>query len=102
MHVRTPPFAGPESGEWRALSKQLQEEIENWVVSGNPRYEFMVQFDGNTNPCIWLDLITGGCRHYELRPAVCREFEVGCKSCRAMRQTVGLTVKGLPVVVEDY
>lgn len=36
-------------------------------------------------PCVWLDRATGKCRHYDLRPDVCREFEVGCRACLAYR-----------------
>ena len=102
MHMRTPPFCGPEDPQWQALSAELKAEIDDWVMGGNPRWEFMVQNEGNVNPCIWLNLLTGECRHYELRPDVCREYEVGNQSCRTLRREVGLTVNGMPVVGEDF
>jgi len=36
-------------------------------------------------PCLWLDLETLRCRHYAIRPQVCREFELGGKVCVGMR-----------------
>jgi Fe-S-cluster containining protein len=101
MHMRTPPFAGPTDPHWQRLSAELKAEVRDWVMDGTPRYDFMVKFDGNVNPCIWLDLVSGKCRHYELRPQVCRDYEVGNQSCRTLRREVGLTVKGMPVPVED-
>lgn len=100
MHMRTPPFVGESDPDWVALSKELKNEIDNWVDS-SPRYEFMVKFDGNVNPCIWLDLTSGKCKHHELRPQVCRDFEVGNQSCRTLRNEIGLTIKGMPIPVED-
>lgn len=36
--------------------------------------------------CCWLDLLTKRCRWHEHRPNICREFEVGSKSCRDWRE----------------
>jgi len=98
MHMRTPPFGGDADPDWQRLSKELKRELANWLDENSPRFNFMVANDGNVNPCIWLDLTSGQCRHYELRPAVCRDYEVGNSSCRVLRQEVGLTVKGMPIV----
>ena len=53
------------------------------VYMDSPRYS-----DGG-NPCPWLDLCNGRCRHHEWRPDVCREFEVGGESCMRMRAEAG-------------
>jgi Fe-S-cluster containining protein len=37
-------------------------------------------------PCTWFDTATHRCRHYELRPDVCREAEVGGPSCLFWRE----------------
>ena len=37
-------------------------------------------------PCSWLDRTTNRCRHYDHRPSVCREFEVGGEDCLRIRQ----------------
>lgn len=37
-------------------------------------------------PCIWYDLKTRRCQHYEHRPQICRDFEVGCFDCLEFRR----------------
>jgi Fe-S-cluster containining protein len=104
MHMRTPPFYGEGDPSWAALPPELRAEIDQWVPlepGTSPRHDWMVAHDGPVNPCIWLDLVTGRCRHYEHRPDVCREFEVGSTSCRESRFLVGLTCKGMPIVADD-
>ena len=36
--------------------------------------------------CLWLDDATGRCKHYEHRPLLCREFELGGDVCLDVRQ----------------
>lgn len=40
----------------------------------------------NNTPCIWLNRVTGQCRDYEMRPPVCREFEMGGEDCLRLRR----------------
>jgi Fe-S-cluster containining protein len=102
MHMRTPPFTGQTDPRWKDLSQELRAEIHDWIMSEpSPRYQLMVKHDGDINPCIWLDLVSGKCKHYELRPDICRDYEPGCDPCRKLRRSVGLTVKGMPVVYES-
>ncbi|HZY87595.1 MAG TPA: YkgJ family cysteine cluster protein [Gemmataceae bacterium] len=42
------------------------------------------------SPCLWLDLETRRCRHYEWRPDCCRLFEVGCGSCLDWREKLNV------------
>lgn len=44
----------------------------------------------DTEPCLWLTP-DGRCGHYEIRPEICREFELGCEECLEMRAEVGLS-----------
>ncbi|MFO0953464.1 MAG: YkgJ family cysteine cluster protein [Isosphaeraceae bacterium] len=37
-------------------------------------------------PCLWYDPATAGCRHYDLRPRACRQFEVGSVDCLDARR----------------
>jgi Fe-S-cluster containining protein len=42
-------------------------------------------------PCVWLDRATGKCRHYEYRPATCRDcIQPGDENCLRIRREVGL------------
>ncbi len=94
MHMATPLFCGDSDPEWRRLPEKLQQQIKRWIYS--PR-----RMLADEQPCIWLDQITGKCRHYGLRPRVCREYEVGCDSCRKLRRSAELPVEGMPVVEEE-
>lgn len=41
-------------------------------------------------PCFWFDQATGRCKHYEARPEICRDFEVGCDDCLRYREEAGI------------
>jgi Fe-S-cluster containining protein len=93
MHVGTPPFiviekekGGADTArserQWRRLPPHLQAKVLR--ARKDRRFE-----DG---PCIWLDLETKLCRHYDHRPKVCRTFEVGGESCLRLRSEWGLNV----------
>ena len=36
-------------------------------------------------PCVWYDAARQRCRHYEWRPQICRDFEIGSPSCLSDR-----------------
>lgn len=64
----------------------------------SPRYS-----DGG-NPCPWLDLCSGKCRHHLYRPILCREFESGGEHCLRMRKEAGIgcdTASGSEVRLES-
>lgn len=37
--------------------------------------------------CLWFDAIARRCRHYEWRPQLCRDYELGGVACLAARST---------------
>jgi Fe-S-cluster containining protein len=39
-------------------------------------------------PCSWL--VGGQCKHYQHRPEVCRQFELGGEECLEIRRHAGL------------
>jgi Fe-S-cluster containining protein len=65
----------------RALPEELKQELRDYSAtlkeSGHP----------NDNICIWFDESTRNCKHYDLRPEVCREFEIGGSYCRTWRES---------------
>lgn len=76
-HAGWPPFliiAGDE--EFHALPEELQAEIMEAIATrrGDRRL-----------PCVWYDGENRRCRHHNVRPAVCRDFEVGGKDCIDVR-----------------
>ena len=40
--------------------------------------------------CVWLDPETKRCRHYDLRPRICRDFELGSPKCLELRWLKGI------------
>jgi Fe-S-cluster containining protein len=50
-------------------------------------------------PCLWLDEVSGRCKHYEWRPQICRDFLPGTPACHNWRGEFGLP--GLPLHVPD-
>lgn len=67
---------------WNKLPAELQQEVNEYI-------------DGLTDidlgqPCFWLDPQTKKCRHYEYRPEVCRDFELGSHHCHRLRKAHGL------------
>jgi uncharacterized protein len=45
--------------------------------------------EGTEGPCVWLNG-EKKCSHYEERPEVCRQFEMGGEDCREVRERWGI------------
>jgi Fe-S-cluster containining protein len=85
LHLGWPPFWGPREYRWRRLRREhpgLAMEID--------RVRWLAQTRGEHGPCIWFDPSTRRCRHYELRPEACREFEPGGEYCQRFRMQHGV------------
>ncbi len=41
--------------------------------------------------CLWFDPINRNCRHYEFRPQICRDYELGGRACLERRREGLLT-----------
>ncbi|MGB4031198.1 MAG: YkgJ family cysteine cluster protein [Tenuifilaceae bacterium] len=79
MEMRTPPFyPSPEDARWAALPAEMQQAICHHALS--PLSEVP-----DASPCLWFDDERNQCRHYDLRPDICREFERGSASCHMWR-----------------
>jgi Fe-S-cluster containining protein len=61
------------------LRREIDDTARRWNGPG------MWRGPGDDAPCVWYDAATKRCRHYENRPAVCREFEVGGPECLTWR-----------------
>jgi Fe-S-cluster containining protein len=44
----------------------------------------------DSHPCFWLDLASGKCKHYDVRPVLCRWFQPGSAACHGLRRSAGL------------
>jgi Fe-S-cluster containining protein len=81
-----PPF---DANELVKASDALLREVDAYARS--PRHR-------DTNPCLWLDLDSGRCKHHEARPVLCRWFEPGGRACDKLRVEAGLpSLQGKPV-----
>jgi Fe-S-cluster containining protein len=95
MHALEPPFAGVNGvapgvdSYWDALPQSLKSEIEDFRIKVRPN-------SPHEQPCLWLDLATKRCRHYEHRPKLCRDFALGGEEClgfRRLHTTIGLALE---------
>lgn len=73
-----PPY---DANELVRAPDQLIEEVDAYARSARYR---------DSNPCLWLDLGSGRCKHHEVRPVLCRWFEPGGTGCNDQRRAAGL------------
>ena len=107
LHLAEPPFVRIDDPEWERLQRErpdLVAEIESDFARRHPGVTgrlsdpanrllvaaWLEDHDGSSGPCLWYDPATRRCRHYEYRPADCREFEPGEKECLRTRKAVGI------------
>jgi Fe-S-cluster containining protein len=72
---------------------RIDPDVNEPVLKGVPQTlidEFLpawrVRLHVSDSPCLWFDEQSLRCRHYELRPDACREFEINSPSCEAVRR----------------
>lgn len=80
MHMSAPPYTDDEETE----------------LPGNVRADYRAALDTRSVqwqahgvdeiPCGFFDMVTRKCRHYEYRPGICRDFELGGDACLASRK----------------
>ena len=80
-------FWRPEAGitidpHWVDVPEPLKTELESHI-SGLEEIDM-------GQPCIWFNPETLKCNHYEHRPQMCRDFEIGNPHCRRMRLERGV------------
>lgn len=82
--MAVPPF---EKDEIAALPAEIQAELE--ILDRFREHQFTVHGTDYT-PCSWLDHVTRKCKHHDIRPGVCRDFEVGNVHCVSLRRDAKL------------
>jgi uncharacterized protein len=73
---------------WESMPSEVRQELADYY--GALWAGRVVDRAGEEQPCLWLDLQTRQCRHYEHRPPVCRDFAVGGQGCFSWRKKFGL------------
>lgn len=68
---------------WERLPEELKRIVNEHIAS-------LTDVDIG-QPCIWLDRQSRQCRHYDYRPQMCRDFEIGSPHCVRMRESHGIT-----------
>jgi Fe-S-cluster containining protein len=90
--VTSPPFyrVFDECGEdaWERLRRERPDLLAALLADSKARRASGGPSFGT--PCLWFDVATGRCRHYELRPQACRAFEMGGVDCRDARRRAGV------------
>jgi Fe-S-cluster containining protein len=98
MVVRTPPFCVIWEGDVPTAIDQTEESLEEVrmalavpaamrkVLSKHSIFEVLQE----ESPCIWFDMATKKCKHYDLRPPICRDFEMGSRFCLEHRERFGI------------
>lgn len=64
---------------WASMPDALKWELKDYydgLIAGTTEDRVKAEW-----PCLWLDMETRRCRHYEHRPTICREFPPGSDSC---------------------
>jgi Fe-S-cluster containining protein len=74
---------------WESMSDEARTELATYYAG--VRAGSLVDRVRANLFCLWFDPVSRKCRHYEHRPPVCREFEVGGEDCLAWRQHRGIT-----------
>jgi Fe-S-cluster containining protein len=70
-----PPFLPGEEEQWNVPTE--------WLMPVQQRIDADLQFE--VLPCVWLDIDSNRCRHYEHRPQACRDFQINSDLCRLSR-----------------
>ncbi len=80
MRTPIPPF---QPGEEAALNvpEELLKPARDRIIA-DQHFELL--------PCVWLNVETRLCRHYELRPQACRDFHINSDLCRLSRWDEGV------------
>ncbi len=61
------------------LPQNLIEEIDN-------HFSGLTRGQESQDRCLWFDPVTRACRHYEFRPQICRDYDLGGRACLQRRR----------------
>lgn len=90
--VTSPPFYRNFDGEGEEYWERLRRERPDLVaeILDRERRRRAAGEPSHGSPCHWHDPTSARCLHYELRPRLCRAFEVGSVDCLDARRRLGI------------
>ena len=88
--VNNPGYGEPHSFRPDGLSQELVDEID-FHFSGLTRGQEPLA------RCLWFDPLTRQCQHYEYRPQVCIDYELGGRACLSRRREAVQNGEPFPV-----
>jgi uncharacterized protein len=81
-------WASTDGVRWQAMPDDVMAELTTYrddVIDGRVEDRSI-----EVTPCLWYDPSARQCRHYEWRPQICRDFQAGGPTCRAIRKGEGI------------
>jgi hypothetical protein len=69
----------------RALPEELKQGLRDYLA--------ILRVGGehpNEEICLWCDEEKRSCKHHELRPQICRDFDTGCEDCLHWRESYSI------------
>lgn len=78
--IGLPPFL---FGEILALPEDLKSEMIAWQEEKDTK-------ENSGEPCVWYDSVNHVCKHYDHRPMICRDFQVGDTFCINYRRVYNI------------
>jgi Fe-S-cluster containining protein len=85
-HVVSPPFYGAGDPTWERLQTERPDLVAEMFADLQRRKDAGLATMDYEAPCHWLDRDSGKCRHYDLRPEICRDYDVGDEPCIKARK----------------
>ena len=87
LYASRPHYADPHPFRPANLPRELVDEID-FHFSG------LLRGQEPQESCLWYDATTRQCKHYEYRPQICHDYELGGREC--LKQRRNATAKGDP------
>lgn len=79
LYQSQPRSDGPHPQRPAGLPQDLIDEIDEHFLG-------LARGEESQQQCLWYDPQARCCRHYEWRPQICRDYELGGSACLAERQ----------------
>ncbi len=79
LYQSLPQRNGPHPSRPPDLPRELIAEIDH-------HFRGLARGEEAQDQCLWYDTVRLRCRHYEWRPKICRDYELGGQACLQLRE----------------